>query len=315
MARGGCLSGRGLDLLNDALTTRSSLAELGFNLGLALFNALLVLEADGAELLLILGVIGPGLLGRVVAIAGSPGQLLLDLGLLRVDLALLLLLKGLTMGGHLLIVRLRLVLDGDEDLSLALPSTEMLLSELSLSPFLLGALLRALALPSQKHSLVEGTCLLLPLIELLVALGLGRVLPLAQLVDDALTCGPLAAALPLLDEAHASGGLAHVLDLAGEQLRLALVSPFELFADRLQGELVLGGLLEGAVLFEALLDGGSRQLVVVLLALDLDVKADGLCHHSHGVLLFHLSLFSLIFFFIEFINLVCVNCLDSGKHT
>ena len=204
LARGGCLSGRGLDLLNDAFAARGSLTKLGLNLGLALLNALLVLKADSAKLLLVLGVVGAGLLGRVIAIAGRPGQLLLDLGLLGVDLALLLLVTSQATGSHLLVVCLGLGLDGDDELSLTLASAQMLLSKLSLSSFLLGALLRTLSLPDQQHALVESTSLLLTLVELLVALCLCSGLPLAQLVDDALTRSALSTTLTLLDEAHAA---------------------------------------------------------------------------------------------------------------
>ena len=76
----------------------------------------------------------------------------------------------------------------------------MLLLNFVLSSFLLSPLLAGLALPDHKHALVESTCLLLPLRELLMALGLGCGVALPHLLNDALALGTLTTVLALLDE-------------------------------------------------------------------------------------------------------------------
>ena len=76
----------------------------------------------------------------------------------------------------------------------------MLLLNFVLSSFLLSPLLAGLALSDQEHALVESTCLLLPLRELLMALGLGCGVALPHLLNDALALGTLTTVLALLDE-------------------------------------------------------------------------------------------------------------------
>ena len=110
--------------------------------------------------------------------------------------------------------------------------------------------------------------------ELLLALLLSNGQLLAHLVADLLADGALVAVLALLDEAKLVGLLATALGLRSDNLGLALVGAVELVLDHLKSELVLGCLLLGSELLEALLDG--RGGTGVKSFLDLDLEADWL---------------------------------------
>lgn len=172
-----------------------------------------------------LGVVGAGLLGRIDPLGGRTSQLLLNLRLLRVERLLLGLLASLDAGNRHLIVRLGLLLDGAEQLRLALLSARVLLLDGLLHALLLGALSRVTPLANQQHLLVLLARFLLDARQLLVALRLRRRELLAQHFDDALALGALLRRLALLGEAHAIETLSHLLDLTGHGLGFALVGP------------------------------------------------------------------------------------------
>ena len=229
------LGGGSLDLFDDALATRGSFDELGFDSSFLALDGLMLLRGHVTQLGLNLGVVGTSLLGRVIPVLGSSGELRLDQSLLLVELALLFLLASLAALERLLIVRLGTLSDRVELLSLAsLSAGHALLDALS-SSLLSGLLRRVASLTDQEHTLVMLASALLDASEAARAVRLSCGVLLADLLDDALALSALLAALPLLPDVDS---LRVLSALALHVLHLALICLIQLFLNHLMSQLL-----------------------------------------------------------------------------
>lgn len=169
--RGGTLRGDRLDLLDDALTARGSLSELGLDASHHGIGGFTHLTQHDGDLLLDFLVVLPGFLRGVHSVVGSSVEFLLNGGFFRVDFLQLFLLVGLGSGQRHKVMLLCLLLDRGHELVLAHLSTGELLGELLLGPLLVSLLLRSLSLSDLEDLDIVAVGSLLNAAQLLVSLG------------------------------------------------------------------------------------------------------------------------------------------------
>ena len=120
---GSCAEGSsGFDLLNDTLTSLSSLVKLGFDASDALLDCHLLVTDLLSYFFLHFLIVNSGFFSRISPVGSGAIELLLNLGLLDVGLTLFLLLKLLSALKHLLVVGLGLLKLAAEHLGLTLLS-------------------------------------------------------------------------------------------------------------------------------------------------------------------------------------------------
>ena len=228
-----------LDLLKDNLAAGGSFVKLGLDLSHPRVGSLLHFRVDVADFLLDFLVVLPSLLGGINSQASSPSELLLDSGLLAVELTLLLFLVALGTGQGHQVVLLCLLRDGGHELGLTLLGGGVLLRDFLLNSLFLSLLDRIASLSDEKNFFVVGASFLLNAAHFLVPFGGGGRHLAFDDADEVLSLGPLLAVLALLGDADAVGVLAALLHLTGDLLSFSLVGPVEFVLNHLESDLDL----------------------------------------------------------------------------